>query len=99
MEARHDSPRISWDPRRRTSTSILRSRHGFAWTAHAPVRTQRRSLWDWNHLLQFHTTALRFGGLSDGAPGIRPQYGANYFGAFVFDPDGNKIEAVTHSAE
>jgi hypothetical protein len=45
------------------------------------------------------TTALRYGGRSDGEPGIRPEYGANYFGAFVFDPDGNKIEAVTHSAE
>jgi catechol 2,3-dioxygenase-like lactoylglutathione lyase family enzyme len=48
---------------------------------------------------KFHTIALSHGGRSDGEPGIRPEYGANYFGAFVFDPDGNKIEAVTHSAE
>jgi catechol 2,3-dioxygenase-like lactoylglutathione lyase family enzyme len=48
---------------------------------------------------RFHTIALRHGGRSDGEPGIRPEYGANYFGAFVFDPDDNKIEAVTHSAE
>jgi catechol 2,3-dioxygenase-like lactoylglutathione lyase family enzyme len=48
---------------------------------------------------QFHTIALSHGGTSDGEPGIRPEYGANYFGAFVFDPDNNKIEAVTHSAK
>jgi catechol 2,3-dioxygenase-like lactoylglutathione lyase family enzyme len=48
---------------------------------------------------KFHTIALSHGGRSDGEPGIRPEYGANYFGAFVFDPDGNKIEVVTHSAE
>ncbi len=45
------------------------------------------------------SSVLGCGGRSDGGPGIRPEYGANYFGAFVFDPDGNKIEAVTHSAE
>jgi catechol 2,3-dioxygenase-like lactoylglutathione lyase family enzyme len=33
---------------------------------------------------------------SDGEPGLRPQYGANYYGAFVLDPDGNSVEAVHH---
>ena len=33
-----------------------------------------------------------------GAPGLRPEYDANYYGAFVRDPDGNKIEAVTFAA-
>ncbi len=33
------------------------------------------------------------------APGWRPQYHANYYGAFVFDPDGNNAEAVCHFAE
>jgi catechol 2,3-dioxygenase-like lactoylglutathione lyase family enzyme len=46
---------------------------------------------------RFHELALANGGRSDGAPGLRPDYDANYFGAFVFDPDGNKIEAVTLS--
>ncbi|MCR0980820.1 VOC family protein [Roseomonas populi] len=41
----------------------------------------------------------RGGGTEDGPPGLRPSYNANYYGAFVRDPDGNKIEAVTHSAE
>lgn len=47
----------------------------------------------------FHETALTHGGTDDGAPGLRPEYDANYYGAFIRDPDGNKIEAVTYSAK
>ena len=47
---------------------------------------------------RFHRTALENGGTDAGAPGLRPEYDANYYGAFVRDPDGNKIEAVTYSA-
>ncbi len=43
----------------------------------------------------FHSTALRAGGLSDGAPGLRPEYTAGYYAAFIRDPDGNRIEVVT----
>jgi len=43
----------------------------------------------------FHTAALHAGGSSDGAPGRRPEYNDHYYAAFVVDPDGNKIEAVT----
>ena len=46
----------------------------------------------------FHREALRLGGRDAGAPGLRPQYGPDYYGAFVLDPDGNKIEAVTETA-
>jgi len=46
----------------------------------------------------FHAAALISGGQSDGPPGPRPQYGPNYYGAFVFDLEGNKIEAVCHAA-
>src|SRR5262245_33700126 len=42
----------------------------------------------------FHRAALAAGGTDDGAPGPRPDYGPDYFGAFVRDLDGNKIEAV-----
>lgn len=48
---------------------------------------------------RFHAVALAHGGSSDGEPGLRPEYDANYYGAFVRDPDGNKIEAVTYSAK
>jgi catechol 2,3-dioxygenase-like lactoylglutathione lyase family enzyme len=47
----------------------------------------------------FHELALRNGGRSDGGPGIRREYDENYYAAFVFDPDGNKIEAVTLCAK
>jgi catechol 2,3-dioxygenase-like lactoylglutathione lyase family enzyme len=43
----------------------------------------------------FHETALANGGRSDGAPGPRQAAMTTYFGAFILDPDGNKIEAVT----
>jgi catechol 2,3-dioxygenase-like lactoylglutathione lyase family enzyme len=43
---------------------------------------------------RFHETALANGGTDDGAPGPRPQYGPDYYGAFVIDPFGNKIEAT-----
>lgn len=44
----------------------------------------------------FHQAALAAGGEDNGAPGLRPDYHPNYFGAFVRDPDGNNIEAVCH---
>jgi predicted lactoylglutathione lyase len=43
----------------------------------------------------FHDEALKAGGASDGAPGLRPHYYAKYYAAFVRDPDGNRIKAVT----
>ena len=46
----------------------------------------------------FHRIALANGGSSDGEPGLRPEYDANYYAAFVRDPDGNKIEALTFVA-
>ncbi len=45
----------------------------------------------------FHRAALAAGGRDNGAPGLRPHYHPNYYGAFVFDLDGNNIEAVCHS--
>ena len=47
----------------------------------------------------FHRTGLANGGKDAGAPGLRPEYDGNYYGAFLLDPDGNKIEAVTFSAD
>ena len=41
----------------------------------------------------FHAVALKVGGRDNGAPGIRADYGANYYAAFVIDPDGYRIEA------
>jgi catechol 2,3-dioxygenase-like lactoylglutathione lyase family enzyme len=47
----------------------------------------------------FHRAALAAGGRDNGAPGLRPNYHANYYGAFVLDPDGYNVEAVCHKAE
>jgi catechol 2,3-dioxygenase-like lactoylglutathione lyase family enzyme len=43
----------------------------------------------------FYQAALRAGGSSDGAPGFRPEYRDGYYAAFIRDPEGNRIEAVT----
>ncbi len=43
----------------------------------------------------FFAAAMEAGGTSDGAPGLRPQHGEGYYAAFVRDPDGNRVEAVT----
>ena len=47
----------------------------------------------------FHRAALAAGGRDNGAPGVRAKYHPDYYGAFVFDPDGHNIEAVCHRPE
>jgi catechol 2,3-dioxygenase-like lactoylglutathione lyase family enzyme len=47
----------------------------------------------------FHAAALQAGGQDNGAPGLRPHYHADYYGAFVLDPDGHNIEAVCHEPQ
>ena len=47
----------------------------------------------------FHAAALAAGGKDNGGPGLRPHYHPHYYGAFVFDPDGNNVEAVCHAPE
>jgi catechol 2,3-dioxygenase-like lactoylglutathione lyase family enzyme len=58
--------------------------------AHVGLRVRTRELVD-----AFHAAAVAAGGTSDGAPGLRPQHGEGYYAAFIRDPDGNRIEAVT----
>jgi catechol 2,3-dioxygenase-like lactoylglutathione lyase family enzyme len=43
---------------------------------------------------KFHDAALKHGGSNGGEPGPRPDYGPSYYGAFIYDLDGNKIEAM-----
>ena len=47
----------------------------------------------------FHAAALNNGGTDEGKPGLRPHYHPNYYGAYVRDPDGNKLQAVCHSSK
>jgi catechol 2,3-dioxygenase-like lactoylglutathione lyase family enzyme len=58
--------------------------------AHVCFRARSREMID-----AFHAVALAAGGSDDGAPGLRPQHGEGYYAAFIRDPDGNRIEAVT----
>ena len=46
---------------------------------------------------EFYKEAISAGGKDNGRPGLRPHYHANYYGAFILDPDGNNIEAVCHT--
>lgn len=46
-----------------------------------------------------YETALAHGGTSEGAPGLRPEYHANYYGAYFRDPDGNKLCVACHEAD
>jgi len=48
---------------------------------------------------KFYAAALAVGGRDHGKPGLRPDYHADYYGAFVFDLDGNNVEAVCHKSE
>ncbi|MCK0140717.1 VOC family protein [Aliiroseovarius sp. F47248L] len=54
---------------------------------------------DRNSVRRFHSEALKAGGRDDGAPGLRPEYNATYYAAFVIDPEGNRIEAVCHDKD
>ena len=49
----------------------------------------------WREVDAFHAAALAHGGSCEGAPGLRPHYGADFYAAYVRDPDGNKLAAVS----
>jgi catechol 2,3-dioxygenase-like lactoylglutathione lyase family enzyme len=65
-----------------------------------PVSDYARSLAFYTQALApldaFHAAALAAGGKDNGAPGLRPHYHPDYYGAFVLDPDGHNVEAVCH---
>ncbi|GLQ92264.1 VOC family protein [Dyella acidisoli] len=61
---------------------------------HVAFRVNNRALVD-----AFYREAIAAGGRDNGAPGIRPHYHQDYYGAFVLDPDGHNIEAVCHLPE
>ena len=61
-------------------------------TLHVAFRADTRAQVD-----AFYKAAIAAGGRDNGMPGVRAHYHPNYYGAFVFDPDGHNIEAVCHS--
>ena len=60
---------------------------------HLAIRAPSRA-----HVDAFHAAAIVAGGTDNGAPGLRSRYHANYYAAYVLDPDGHNIEAVCHTA-
>jgi len=71
-----------WLAKERATTGML----------HIALRAESRAAVD-----AFHAAALAAGGADNGPPGLRPHYHADYYGAFVLDPDGHNIEAVCHA--
>lgn len=63
-------------------------------TIHVAMRARSRKA-----VQDFHDLALRAGGKDNGAPGFRLEYGDDYYAAFVYDPDGNNIEACYFGAK
>jgi catechol 2,3-dioxygenase-like lactoylglutathione lyase family enzyme len=63
-------------------------------TTHIAFHVNKRALVD-----AFYEAALAAGGKDNGKPGLRSQYSAHYYGAFVLDPDGYNVEAVCREAE
>lgn len=57
--------------------------------AHVALRAPNRAAVE-----RFHALGLAAGGRDNGAPGVRPDYGASYYAAFLLDPDGHNVEAV-----
>jgi predicted lactoylglutathione lyase len=48
---------------------------------------------------EFYRLALEAGGIDNGPPGVRPEYSASYYAAFIIAPDGHNVEAVCHQPE
>ena len=59
---------------------------------HVAFRANSRAVVD-----AFYRAAIEAGGKDNGAPGVRPHYHPNYYGAFVLDPDGHNVEVVCHT--
>jgi catechol 2,3-dioxygenase-like lactoylglutathione lyase family enzyme len=64
---------------------------GRATHTHIALRAESRAQVD-----AFHASAIAAGGTDNGPPGLRPLYHKDYYGAFILDPEGHNIEAVTH---
>lgn len=59
--------------------------------AHIAFRAKNKAMVD-----AFYEVAIQVGGKDNGRPGLRPEYGDTYYGAFVLDPDGNNVEATCY---
>lgn len=63
-----------------------------------PMKSRHTCTWHFREQVDaFYHAALNAGGIDNGAPGLRPNYHAHYYAAFVIAPDGHNIEAVCHN--
>jgi catechol 2,3-dioxygenase-like lactoylglutathione lyase family enzyme len=88
LRARPDHPDRAYLSIRRREDAIV-ANTGRHWAFKAVSRAAVDEFW---------RAGLAAGGRDDGAPGLRPHYHADYYGAFLIDPDGNRVEAVCHLA-
>jgi catechol 2,3-dioxygenase-like lactoylglutathione lyase family enzyme len=76
--------------------------HTSFWIAHketvVPTHIAFRAK-DKDEVHAFYDAALKAGAIDNGAPGPRPDYGPDYYAAFIIDPDGNNIEAVCYATD
>jgi catechol 2,3-dioxygenase-like lactoylglutathione lyase family enzyme len=78
-------------PRGAPALWLYQAQGGAKQTTHVALRAADRSA-----VQRFHAQGLAAGGRDHGAPGPRPDYAANYYAAFLLDPDGNNVEAVCY---
>lgn len=90
------------NPQRGTVLGYGKDGHPFFWIGdnervgegtHIAFRAESRA-----QVEAFHAAAVAAGGTDNGAPGLREHYGPNYYAAFVRDPDGVNVEAVTYAS-
>jgi catechol 2,3-dioxygenase-like lactoylglutathione lyase family enzyme len=96
----HNRPWAGWQSAGESRPLFLIGRP-FDEGPHAPGNGQMVALLAGNRALvdSAYETALAHGGVSEGSPGLRPEYHDNYYGAYFRDPDGNKLCVACHSAE
>jgi len=83
-----DDASASFGPAEDPALYLYSAPRGAASTVHLALRAKQRSV------RSFHERGLLAGGKDHGAPGVRTDYSANYYAAFLLDPDGNNVEAV-----
>lgn len=92
-EAEHDGVRmLGFEQGGKFDTWFVESPNNPSGPTHLAWHAESRTAVD-----AFYAGAMAEGGRDNGAPGLRPHYHANYYGAFVLDPDGNNVEALCHA--
>jgi catechol 2,3-dioxygenase-like lactoylglutathione lyase family enzyme len=87
-----DAESVSFGPPGAPALYLYQGKGSASAGTHLALTAKERS-----SVKQFHERGLSAGGTDNGAPGVRADYAANYYAAFLIDPDGNNVEAVCFS--